>query len=131
MKTNLGNLLIAAAITALPVFTVTLSAQDASNATPPPAATAVAPHLDYGASQVLQLAQAKVGDDTLISYVKNSGNSYSLGADQIIYLRQQGVSDAVITAMLNQPKIGLVAPPAPSPAPAATTPPLSALRRRQ
>ena len=41
-----------------------------------------------------------------MAYIKNSGNSYGLNADQIIYLRQQGVSDAVITAMLNQPKPG-------------------------
>ena len=60
------------------------------------------------------MAQAKVNDDTLIAYIKNSGNSYSLNADQIIYLRQQGVSDAVVTTMLNQPKVGLVAPSAPA-----------------
>ena len=73
------------------------------------------PSLAYGVPQVLQLSQAKVGDDTIIAYVRNSGNSYGLDADQIIYLRQQGVSDNVITTMLSQPK------PAPS-APVATQP---------
>jgi hypothetical protein len=66
---------------------------------------ATAPQLSYGVVQILQLAQAKVGDDTIVAYVKNSGNSYGLDANQIIYLRQQGVSDNVITAMLNQPKV--------------------------
>jgi hypothetical protein len=60
--------------------------------------------LSYGVSQIVQLAQAKIGDDTIIAYIKNSGNSYGLTVDQIIYLRHQGISDAVITAMLNQPK---------------------------
>src|SRR5271168_5310879 len=66
--------------------------------------SAPAPQLSYGVSQILQLNQAKVGDDTIIAYVRNAGNSYGLDANQIIFLRQQGVSEAVISAMLNQPK---------------------------
>jgi len=73
-----------------------------------------APSLAYGVPQVLQLSQAKVGDDTIIAYVRNSGNSYGLNADQIIYLRQQGVSDNVINVMLTQPKAA-AAQPAPQP----------------
>ena len=65
-------------------------------------ATPAAVQLSYGMPQVLQLAQAKVGDDTIVAYVKNSGTIYSLNASQIVYLKQQGVSDQVITAMLNQ-----------------------------
>jgi hypothetical protein len=72
-----------------------------------------APQLAYGVPQVLQLVQAKVSDDTIIAYIHNSGNSYGLNADQIIYLRQQGVSDNILTVMLNQPR------PASSPAPTA------------
>lgn len=94
------------------------SAQDVSA---PPVSTTAAPRLDYGTSQILQMVRANVNDDTLIAYIKNSGNSYTLNADQIIYLRQQGVSDAVITTMLNQPKVGLVA----LTAPAASSPPAS------
>src|ERR1700722_11881091 len=75
-----------------------------SATTPAPAvqvaAPAPAPQLSYGVGQILQLAQAKVGDDTIVAYVRNSGNSYGLDAGQIIYLRQSGVSDSVITAML-------------------------------
>jgi hypothetical protein len=73
-----------------------------------------APVLAYGVPQVLQLAQAKVSDDTIIAYIHNSGNSYNLNADQIIYLRQQGVSDNVLNVMLTQPK--------PASAPVATPP---------
>jgi hypothetical protein len=64
-----------------------------------------APPLSYGVPQILQLAQAKVSDDTIIAYIRNSGNSYGLDANQIIYLRQQGISDNVITVMLNQRKV--------------------------
>ncbi len=77
-----------------------------------------APSLAYGVPQVLRLSQAKVGDDTIIAYVRNFGNSYGLDADQIIYLRQQGVSDNVITTMLSQPKPAAAPAPAPTPAPA-------------
>jgi hypothetical protein len=77
----------------------------------------------YGVPQIIRLSQAKVSDDTIIAYVKNSGFSYNLDADQIINLRQQGVSDAVITTMLNQPKTGPVVytPAAPAPQPVASS----------
>jgi hypothetical protein len=80
------------------------------------------PQLAYGVAQILQLSQAKVGDDTIIAYIKNSGNSYGLNADQIIYLRQQGLSSAVLNAMLNQPHPGVL-PAAPPAAPVVTTAP--------
>ena len=70
--------------------------------TQPVTTSQAAPQLSYGVPEVLQLSQAKVGDSTIITYVRNSGNNYGLNAAQIIYLRQQGVSDAVINAMLNQ-----------------------------
>ena len=75
-------------------------------ATTPAAQPAVAnqsvPQLSYGVPQVLQLSQAKVGDSTIITYIRNSGNNYGLDTAQIIYLKQQGVSSDVINAMLNQ-----------------------------
>ena len=73
-------------------------------------AQAPAPPLAYGVSQILELSQAKVDDGTIISYVRNSGNSYGLTADQIIYLRQQGVSSAVLNAMMSQPAPGVMGP---------------------
>jgi hypothetical protein len=99
------------------------SAIAATNTIAPVAAPTapVTPPLAYGVSQILQLAQAKVSDDTIIAFVRNSGNSYGLSADQIIYLQKQGLSSAVITAMLNQPRTGALAstPASDAPAPAA------------
>jgi hypothetical protein len=93
-------------------------AQDATNVAQPAAVNAPAPPLAYGVSDILKLAQAKVSEEAIVAYIKVSGISYGLNADQIIYLRQQGVSDAVITAMLNQPKPGV----APATVPVPTTP---------
>jgi hypothetical protein len=124
MKTNfLKNLLAGLAAGVLALGASPATAQDSSAATSvqPAVATAPAPQLAYGVPQILQMAQANVGNDTIVAYIKNSGTSYGLNADQIIYLKQQGVSDTVITTMLNQPKPGVVAytPPAPAPSPAA------------
>jgi hypothetical protein len=94
------------ALTALALVAGNVVAQDSATSatanTAQPAATQTAPQLSYGVPEVLQLSQAKVGDSTIITYIQNSGNNYGLNAAQIIYLRQQGVSDAVVNAMLNQ-----------------------------
>jgi hypothetical protein len=97
-------LLAIAAVSLLSFLAGNAVAQDSftSTAAPPPATIQTAPHLSYGVPQIVQLAQAKVSDSTIITYIQNSGNSYGLDANQIIYLRQQGVSDAVINTMLNQ-----------------------------
>lgn len=59
------------------------------------------PKLSYGVSQVLQLAHAKISDGTIIAYIRNSGTVYKLDASQIVFLKKQGLSDAVIAAMIN------------------------------
>jgi hypothetical protein len=126
MKTrNLQILLAVMAAACLASSTSKALAQDspAASTMPPAAVNAPVVQLSYGVSQILQLAQAKVGDSTIIAYIKNSGNSYGLNADQIVYLRQQGISDAVITTMLNQPRPGVAAatPTTPAPQPAASS----------
>jgi hypothetical protein len=116
------------AVASLALSASTAQAQDSSaaNAVRTAVVNASVPQLSYGVSQIVQLAQAKVGDDTIIAYIKNSGNSYGLTVDQIIYLRQQGISDAVITTMLNQPRaeVAVATPttPAPQPVAASTAP---------
>jgi len=82
------------------------------------------PQLPYGVPQILQLQQAHVGDDTIISYIRSSGNSYNLNADQIVYLQQQGLSSAVINAMLSQPRAGLLPSATSIPMPATAAPPV-------
>ncbi|MEO6034607.1 MAG: hypothetical protein ABIQ35_05085 [Verrucomicrobiota bacterium] len=68
----------------------------------PVAAQSPAP-ISYGVSEVLKLAQAKLGDEIIVSYIQNKGQSYAdLTATDIVYLHEHGVSPRVVTAMLAQ-----------------------------
>jgi len=73
-----------------------------SPAAQPTAASQAAPQLSYGVAEVVQLAHANVSEDVIVNYVHNSGNAYGLDANQILYLKQQGVSDRVVNTMLDQ-----------------------------
>jgi opacity protein-like surface antigen len=81
--------------------------------------------LSAGVQDVLKLVRSKVSDDVIVPFVNRSGVSYNLGAPEIIYLRGQGVSERVITAMLNQHGKTPVttAPTAPAQPPAAPAQP--------
>jgi len=78
--------------------------------------------------EVVKLTQAKMSDDVILAYIKNSGATYNLSADDILYLNNQGVSQPVISALLAAKGTGAPAPvaqpttPAPAPAPVATAP---------
>lgn len=63
------------------------------------------PKLSYGVANILKLSQAKIGEETIISYIQNSGLNYGgLGAEEIIYLHDEGVSSRVLTTMLAEQK---------------------------
>ena len=111
------------AVAGLALSASTALAQDSTTVAQPAVASATVPQLSGGVAQIVQLAQAKISEGTIIAYIKNSGNSYCLDANQIIYLRQQGISDAVITTMLNQPRPGVAVatPTTPAPPPVAST----------
>ena len=87
------------------------------------AGNAAASNLPFGVPEILKLCQAKVSEGTVVAFVQNSGDSYNLNADQIVWLRQQGVSDAILTAMLSRPRAGAVPSPAYAPAPPPIAPP--------
>jgi hypothetical protein len=71
--------------------------------TPVPAASEAAPpKLPYGVDQVLKLSQAQVSEDVTLNYIKNSGTIYNLSPKDIVYLRNEGVSDKVVNAMIDQ-----------------------------
>jgi len=85
-----------------PIAAITLTLAFAGRTAVAQEITAVAPALSYGVPQVLQLSQANVGDDIIVRYVQNSGTIFALSAPEIVYLKQQGVSDNVLNAMLDQ-----------------------------
>ena len=60
-------------------------------------------------------------DGTIVNFIRNSGSSYGLDADQIVYLKQQGVSGTVINTMLSQPRQMETDPPAAAPATSTAT----------
>jgi hypothetical protein len=87
---------IAAALT---LAAGSLLAQDATGAQNTVASQA-APQLSSVAGQVLQLSNANVGEATIIAFVENSQGDCALDAAQIVYLKQRGVSDNVLNAMI-------------------------------
>jgi hypothetical protein len=92
-------------------FAMDAAEQNSSTSTTTPAVTEKASpsqtspvQLSSGVAEVLKLAHAQVNDDTIVAFVGNSKRTYNLSANEIVYLREQGVSDRVLTAMLGQRK---------------------------
>jgi hypothetical protein len=86
-------------------MTVGAAAQTASTATATEAADSsgsAAPPLAPGVADIVKMTHAHVGDQVILSYVGSSGTVYSLDASQVVYLRSAGVSEPVVSAMLNK-----------------------------
>jgi hypothetical protein len=119
---RLFNLVLTAAVG------VILTAGNISRAQTPPSRAVVF-------SEVVKLSQAHQSDDVILGYLKNSGASFALSADEIIYLNNQGVSQKVIAALQSPagappvstapvvPPPGTVPPPSGIPSPGAVPPP--------
>lgn len=89
---------------------------------PAPAATEPAPaKLPYGVDAILKLSNAQVSEGVIMTYIQNSGTIYNLSPQDIVYLRNQGVSDQVITAMVDQRR-NVTAAAAQNPPPATAQP---------
>jgi type II secretory pathway pseudopilin PulG len=109
MKNRISRMWVVAGLGTALLTTASVSAQSAastnsSTATPaaPVAQAAPVVKLPYGAEDVLKLSRAQISEDIILNYVQNSGTVYSLTPNDIVYLRNEGVSDRVVTAMLNQ-----------------------------
>jgi len=90
------NLLAALALSAGAAF----GQADAQPASAPPPAARMAP-AQASIAEVVKLSKAGVGDDVVLAYVKNARSVFRLRADDILQLKDAGVSMPVITAMLN------------------------------
>ena len=60
--------------------------------------------LSNGVSDILKLVRAKVSDDVIMAFIKGSGRIYRLSVSEVLHLREQGVSDPALTAMLESQK---------------------------
>jgi len=87
----------AAAQTSEPTTTTTTTTTALSSDAPPA-------KLPYGVDDVLKLSRAQISEDITLNYVRNSGTIYNLAPKDIVYLRNEGVSDKVISTMLDQRK---------------------------
>lgn len=83
-------------------------AQDTSSQAPstssPSAITALPSDIDPNSplAQIINLAQSGVSENVLVSYAGNSATPFNLTADQIIYLKDIGVPDSVVQAMIQR-----------------------------
>jgi hypothetical protein len=82
----------------------TNTAQPAPTSAPVISAAPAVVKLPYGVEDVVKLSRAQIGEEIILNYVHGSGTIYNLGPKDIVYLRDQGVSDKVINAMLDQRK---------------------------
>src|SRR5437763_587655 len=84
--------------------------------------TAPSANVSPAAAEVARLASSGVGDDIVLGYIKNAQAPFKLSADDILYLKNKGVSSAVITAMLSHDSGAKPdAQPATAPAPSTST----------
>ena len=51
-------------------------------------------------AEVLRMSEAGISDDVITSYIQNAASTYMLEANQIVYLRDVGVSSAVLNALV-------------------------------
>jgi hypothetical protein len=57
-------------------------------------------HVSPWLYEIERLSQARVDEGVVLSYVANSAGTFNLTADQIIHLKNEGVSSQVINAMM-------------------------------
>ena len=93
----------AASLVALSATAQTPAPTTTATSTPAPADSAPV-KLPYGVEDVLKLSRAQVSEDVILNYIHNSGTIYNLSPKDIVYLRNEGVSDRVINTMLDQRK---------------------------
>jgi hypothetical protein len=66
-------------------------------------------------NEVLRLKDAGLAEETIVVFIRGQNKNYDLSADNIIALRQQGVSVAVVNAMLASGQAAAPPPPASEP----------------
>src|SRR5215472_1321764 len=57
--------------------------------------------LPADAAEIVKLSRAKVSEDVILSFIQNSKSRYNLTSDDILRMRNEGVSDRVIGAILS------------------------------
>ena len=66
----------------------------------PSLATTIQAKLPSGVEDIVKLSKAQIGEEVIAGFIRNSGSTYSLSPKDVIYLRDQGVSDRIVNTML-------------------------------
>ncbi|MFM2081699.1 MAG: hypothetical protein RL380_390 [Verrucomicrobiota bacterium] len=66
----------------------------------PPAAPVTPPAVSRNVADIAQLAKSGVSEKLMLTFVQNTRTPFALGATEIIYLNDVGVSETVLDAML-------------------------------
>jgi hypothetical protein len=86
---------------AMPLLAANAQTPEAPVSGAPAQAAAAAPvNLSPGAAEVARLAGSGVGDDVVLAYIQNSQAPFNLAADDVLYLKDIGLSPQVTSAML-------------------------------
>jgi len=93
------GLVAVVAIPALAGFAQTPEA--ATPGAPDKPEAAVPANLSPGAAEVVKLATSGVGDDVVLAYIKNSQALFNLSANDVLYLKDIGLSAEITSAMLS------------------------------
>jgi len=116
--------MIACSVRIVGLFAAMVMAWVALTAGPAGNAQTSAANLSPDLQQIVKLAQAHMSDDVILSFIKSSGKTYPLSADDMVYLASQGVSQPVISALMQTQSAAPAAPsasvPPPAPPPAYT-----------
>jgi hypothetical protein len=113
-----GGVAALALIGTIAQLTTTHAQSDAANPAAPDATAAASTNLapaelpklpadlSPGLADVIKLTQSNVGDEVVVNYIKNSPNAVKPTADEILYLKDLGVSEEVISTLMLNGKTG-------------------------
>lgn len=103
------------------------NAVTATSPTPTPAPTPapvpdLPPNLPEPAREVVKLAHGQMGEGVVTNFIANIKEPFHLDAGQIVYLRDLGLSPAILESLLSREQdLARLAPPTPTPAAPAPT----------
>jgi hypothetical protein len=83
------------------------------------------PKLAPNVAEVVNLAQSGVGEAVILEFIRNSPTPFELTADEIVYLKDLGISETVLAEMLRH-RQGAGAPETTAPAAASSAPTVAA-----
>ena len=66
--------------------------------------TAAPETLSPAIAELVKLAQSNVSEDVILAYIANAETDFNPSADEILYLKDLGMSDRVITAVIDPNK---------------------------